>query len=242
MRALTPTEIIRLWEAAYRLHPIDQVLSILLPVMREQNRNELAALPLSQRNALLLTLRRATFGDALPGKNHCPECSEMVEFELSCRELATDATKPEHKHISLEGYSVTIRPLNSFDLAAAACATALHHARDLLLQRCVVEARHHDKIITPATLPEGIRSRVTETVAAADPQAEILLNLNCPSCGHQWQSLLDIGHILWQEISTRAQRLLMDVHLLARAYGWAEEEILKLSDLRRSAYLQMVAT
>ncbi len=242
MRGLTPTEIIRLWETAYRLHPIDQVLSILLPVMVEQNRDDLAALPLSQRNALLLSLRRATFGDELPGKSDCPQCGETVEFELNCREFATDTTKPEHKHISLENYTVTIRPLNSFDLAAAACATELQHARDLLSDRCVVEARHYDNIITPATLPKEIRGRITETAAATDPQAEMLLNLNCPACDHQWQSLFDIAHILWLEISTRAQRLLMDVHLLARAYGWTEEEILKLSDLRRSAYLQMVAT
>ena len=38
----------------------------------------------------------------------------------------------------------------------------------------------------------------------------------------------------------RAKRLLMDVHLLARAYGWSEAEVLALSPARRRFYLEMV--
>jgi hypothetical protein len=38
----------------------------------------------------------------------------------------------------------------------------------------------------------------------------------------------------------RARRFLDEVHVLARAYGWAEAEILRLSEARRSAYLQRV--
>jgi hypothetical protein len=43
-------------------------------------------------------------------------------------------------------------------------------------------------------------------------------------------------------VAARAQRLLMEVHLLARAYSWRESDILAMSPARRNAYLQQVAS
>jgi hypothetical protein len=241
VRALSGHEIIQLWETAHGLHPVDQALSLLLPVMPAHDRDALAALPLGRRDALLLALRRATFGDRLPGKSDCPRCGQTVEFELRCSALAADGPQPQPRRIRRDGYRVTVRPLDSFDLAAAAGQPTMQQARDLLLRRCVSEARHQDEPIEPAALPREIAGRITETALAADPRAEVLLDLTCPACGHTWQRLLDIGHILWLEITARAKRLLMEVHLLARAYGWTEAEILELSPARRAAYLQMVS-
>jgi hypothetical protein len=45
---------------------------------------------------------------------------------------------------------------------------------------------------------------------------------------------------LWAEIEVRAKRLLLEVHLLATAYGWSEAEILSLNAQRREFYLEMV--
>ncbi len=242
MRALTASEIIQLWEVAYRLHPIDRALCLLQPVMPEHDRDALAAQSLGQRNMLLLALRRATFGDALPGRDHCPHCGESVEFELSCMALGSDVAEPRPRQLERRGYTVTIRPLDSFDLAAAAGEATLQGARDVLLQRSVSEARHDDEPVAVDLLPAGLKESVSTLALAADPQAEIILDLACPECRHRWQGLFDIAHVLWLEIGRRAQRLLMEVHQLARAYGWTEDEILVLSPARRASYLQMVAT
>ena len=241
MRALTVSEIIQLWETAYRYHPVDQALSMLLPVLPDHGRDELAALTLGQRDALLLALRRVTFGDVLPGTSHCPQCAGTIEFELSCSALQTDVIEPHQECLRQDGYSVTVRPLNSFDLAAAAGETTISDTRDVLLRRCASDARFQDKAIALDALPGEIENRIAETALAADSLAEMLLDLNCPDCQQRWQSVLDIGHVLWLEISARAQRLLMEVHMLAKAYGWGEAEIFKLSPARRAAYLQMVA-
>ncbi len=242
MRALTASEIIHLWETAYCFHPIDQALSVLRMVMPDHSRNDLAALPLGQRDSLLLALRKITFGDTLAGQNDCPHCNETVEFELSCSTLGQDFVEPGQKTVSQDGYTFQIRPLNSFDLAAAADEATLQRARDLLLQRCSFNVHYQGKAIDLDKLPKEIEKTLSKTMLAADPQAEKLLNLTCPSCRHHWHSMLEIGHILWLEITARAQRLLMEVHLLARTYGWGETEILNLSPARRAAYLQMVAT
>jgi len=241
VRALTVSEIIQLWETACRYHPVDQALSMLQAVLPEQSREELAALPLGQRDALLLSMRRATFGNALPGTSRCPACSGTIEFELNCGSLQTGATGPHQEQLIHDGYSITIRPLDSFDLAAAASAETASQSRAVLLSRCVSAVLYKDQVMEAAALPVEIQSRVAESALAADSQAEILLELDCPDCQQKWQSVLDIGNVLWLEISARAQLLLLEVHQLARAYGWGETEIFQLSPERRAAYVQMVA-
>ena len=240
MRALAAAEILQLWETACRFHPVDQALSVLLLAVPGSSRDDLAALPLGQRDAALLAVRQATFGDALPGKSRCPRCDETVEFELSCRALLANPVEPRSRHFNQDGYSVNVRPLNSFDLAAAASESTLRQARAVLLERCLSDLSFEDRAIDPDALPPVIKHRIAATVQATDPHAEILLDLDCPACQHRWQRMLDIGQLLWTEISTRAQRLLLEVHLLARAYGWTEAETLELSAARRALYLQMV--
>jgi hypothetical protein len=77
-------------------------------------------------------------------------------------------------------------------------------------------------------------------MAACDPQAEVLLDLNCPACGHGWQALFDVVAFFWAELAAQAKRLLREVHTLARAYGWREADILGMSARRRQFYLEMV--
>lgn len=241
MRALTASEIIHLWETAYSFHPIDQALSILQQVMPGHTREQLAEMPLGQRDALLLSLRQLTFGDALPGKDNCPQCNETVEFALSCTALLANNPEPRRKRLVVDEYDVTVRPLTSFDLGAAANAPTLHSARSLLLQHCAEEVLYQGVTTPVQALPQSLQNSIAETALAADPQAEKVLELSCPSCKNEWQSILDIGHILWKEIAAWAQRLLLEVHQLATAYGWTEDEILQLGPVRRASYLQMVS-
>ena len=59
-------------------------------------------------------------------------------------------------------------------------------------------------------------------------------------CGHGWFTSLDMGWVLWAQISERARALLLDVHDLARGYGWSEPQILALSPWRRAAYRSLL--
>ncbi|MCP5129680.1 MAG: phage baseplate protein [Pseudomonadales bacterium] len=241
MRALTAAEVIRLWELASRYHPVDRALAVLQLLIPDQHRDILAGFSLGQRDQLLLAVRQATFGDRVAGIDHCPQCDETVEFELSCDTLLAQSGEPGAASLDYQGYRVVLRPLNSFDLAAAAAATSLEQARALLQRQCIVEVSLQGEAVASDQLPAGLQDRLNETALAADPQAEILLDLDCPACGHKWHSLLDIVHILWAEISARAQHLLREVHLLASAYGWSEQQILELSPTRRASYLRMVS-
>ncbi|MGH8445497.1 MAG: hypothetical protein ACREVL_09520, partial [Solimonas sp.] len=58
----------------------------------------------------------------------------------------------------------------------------------------------------------------------------------------EWPALIDIAEALWQELRSRAEKILLEVDALASAYGWSEEQVLALSPVRRAAYLQLAGT
>jgi hypothetical protein len=110
----------------------------------------------------------------------------------------------------------------------------------MLARSCIIDARSSDAPVPFEQLTEETILRVEERLAEADPAAEILLAIRCPSCACEWQTLFDIVPFFWTEISVQARRLLREVDLLARAYGWREADILAMTPLRRSLYLDMV--
>lgn len=238
MEALSAATAIEVWEAGRGRHTVDRALALLAAATSEA-RDDLAALSIGQRDERLLRLRQATFGDRLPALAGCPACDERLEVDLACGTLLEDGVTEAVRahHLEHDGYAVTFRLPNSFDLAAAAMAHDVAAAREMLLSRCVLAVR-------PATtsLPDDLAGAVAEAMSALDPHAEVLLDLACPHCAHEWQSTLDIAALLWTEVSAYARRLLLDVDQLARAYGWSEPEILALSAARRATYLELVAS
>ncbi|WP_394437033.1 hypothetical protein [Streptomyces sp. SGAir0957] len=146
-----------------------------------------------------------------------------------------------------DGWSVTFRLPTAGDLAAVEAAEPDDpaRARSLLITRCAVAAERDGSPVAvgelPALLPERVRHRVAEAAAQADPGADVLLNVACPDCGHHTRAELDIASYLWTELDAWARDTLLDVHLLATAYGWSEPEILALSPLRRRYYLELCA-
>jgi hypothetical protein len=232
MRALAPSDLLLLWERGAGLHAVDRALLALAAADPERGADELARLPLGDRDARLLELRRATLGDRVEAVGTCPRCDVRVELELACEELMegedVGAGEWELEH---EGACVTLRALDSRDAAAAAIAGregGVEAARAALLSRAVVAA---DRGFDPAA--------VAAALAEHDPRAELLLDMTCPECGHSWQPVLDVASFVWTELAARAERLLGDVHALARAYGWREADVLALGEVRRATYVAL---
>jgi hypothetical protein len=104
-----------------------------------------------------------------------------------------------------------------------------------LIKHCVIEPSSSEE------LPEEIVEALSEAIAKADPQAEIIISLGCPNCGRKWGLLFDIAHFFWTEIAAQAHRLVQEIDILARVYGWTEREILSLPPQRRRTYLEILA-
>ncbi|WP_394326646.1 hypothetical protein [Streptomyces hygroscopicus] len=129
---------------------------------------------------------------------------------------------------------------------ATGASTAAARARRALLARCVVSVHRSGQPVPAdrlpaAELPEPVQRRLAEAAERADPAADVTLNVACPACGAATRAELDIASYLWAELDHWARDLLLDVHLLATAYGWSEPQILALSPLRRRYYLELCA-
>lgn len=243
MHALSADTMLAVWERGHRLHPLDRALLILAAgEPTDVEPDQLAHLSLGRRDALLLALRAATFGQQLCAYVRCPCCSGELEFDFPCDSLRAVGPAPVQDvfEVNTAGYQVRLRALNSVDAADVAGAVSVAEASERALALAVVQARRGEETIGAGDLPAAVRTAAAETLAAADPQADTVLDLSCPECGHAWQSVFDIAEFMWTELAARARHLLHEVHLLAQAYGWSEREILSLSPTRRAAYLQAV--
>jgi hypothetical protein len=244
MRPLTAHDIIYIWERGQHKHALDQALLMLSPVLPEMNWDGLANLTVGQRNTCLFALRRETLGPTLRAYAACPECACPLEFSMDTRDICrSERLLPLEQHgaLTVEGVEVDFRLLNSRDLAAITGYQDVAEARELLIRRCVVSARDGEQLLKAEELSESVIAALAERVAECDPQAESLLSLDCLACNHQWQMMFDIASFFWSEIASLAKRLLSEVHTLARAYGWREEEILSMSAARRQVYLEMAS-
>jgi hypothetical protein len=85
------------------------------------------------------------------------------------------------------------------------------------------------------------REPIAVAMAERDPQAEIELDLECPSCATPFGVVFDTATFLLQELDARAARLLEEVHALAFHYHWSEREILAMAPTRRERYLTLLA-
>lgn len=240
--SLTQQRLLEIWEQGQNQHPLDQALTILTATSGSQSRKELAELNIGQRDRLLLALRERFFGKILHCDGTCPACDKPVEISFSTHDIQTRPPEQQKTELIMGNYQIGYRLPNSFDLAAVTACTNENSAKKILIERCLVKILHNGKLITADELPNEIIDKTEQVISEQDPQSEILLDLNCPECGSQWQVLFDIATFLWTEIAVKAKRLLQDVHALARAYGWSETDILKLSDNRRQIYLEMASS
>jgi len=245
MRPLSAYDLLRVWEVGEGQHPLDRALTLLAAACPELSRDGLAALSIGQRDARLLTLRERTWGPMLNGFVECPRCAEHLEFDVSVADLrvaADDGVGGEGvQELLADGLALRFRLPNSGDLATALGCQDPTVARNLLVQRCVLEATRDGVPLTASELPAAVVTRLARRMSECDPQAEVFLDLRCPTCDHAWQALFDIVAFFWAELAAQARRLLREVHILARAYGWSEADVLNMSARRRQFYLEMAS-
>jgi hypothetical protein len=218
------------WERGRHRHPLDRSLLLYALAAPEEDPRALADRPLGQRNRALLGLRRDLFGDRLSARVDCPSCAEPLEFELSAAALLSDG-RAARDLVELDG--VRFRLPTTRDLGAVA-----HHTDADAAMRGLVALLAESTLTLEPRPSVAWFERLEAALESADPHGDLSLSLTCSACAETWSTPLDIAGYLWTELESRAQRLLDDVHHLARAYGWSEREILSLSEERRAAYLE----
>lgn len=235
MKGLSASEILGIWDQGRAWHPIDRAVLLLNAAQPGRCWGSLVDVPVGQRDAAIRQLRCATFGPEVRAILDCPNCNERLECTLGSDAFpapASNAAAP--MEFELEGWR--FRVPTSRDLASIAQETDPERAARTLLRTCWVPESGGGLPDWSGKLMDDVEGRLAEV----DPEGDVNLELNCGECGYAWQTEFDITGFFWAEIEAWVKRLLGEIHVLARAYGWSEREILGLSDARRTAYIDMV--
>jgi hypothetical protein len=245
MRSLSSWELLRAWEQGIGASGVDRALLLLGAACKDSPEQDPAQYSVGERDAHLLTLREWTFGPEVSAVTHCPKCADALELNFRIDDLrAGGGAERTAEPLALEDgdYRVKFRLPNSLDLRALQGAgDSVAKPDEQILQRCLLEVTCKGESVSVEQLPETVVVALSERMTEADPQAEVELALECYQCHHQWAEHFDIVPFFWTEIQAWASRMLNEVHQLASAYGWSETEILGLSSLRRSLYLNLIA-
>jgi len=239
---LSPEKLFQIWEAGLDRPPLARSVAMLRAAGTVHTALDPAAIPIGARDLELISLREQAFGRDVNGIAACPECAERVEIRFDTDDVRQPAALPSDTlYLESGGYRVRFHLPSSADLLSIEVVGDEDEDGRRILERCVSEATLDGAPISAATLPDEMQQAVAGAMAAADPQAEIQLSLECPACTRRWTELFDIDTFFWTELQAWAARLLREIHQLASAYGWSEHEILALPPLRRNTYLNLIA-
>ncbi len=244
MQPLSAMELLAVWERGLNQTLLERVLTLLAAACPELDPAHLTDWSIGQRDAHLLQLREWMFGSRLTNTAECPQCNERVEWENRVGDiriqLAQSTPYPAEFNLDLADYSLCFRLPTSRDIGAVMNAPGSDSRPRHLLELCIVSARHMGEKCDLDHIPEDVLAGVESRIEELDPQADIRIDLTCPQCTHRWEVMFDIASFLWAEINQWAEQTLQTVHKLASAHGWAEQDILSLSPIRRQLYLGMV--
>lgn len=202
------------------------------------------ALTAGDREALMLHLRKISFGDRLPCVLDCPLCGSRMDLTLSVDELLS-APYPdvrERHRMTVENGAgrlhVSFRLPTGADQEAAAAHDDVEAAIRVVIDRCVDDVRAGDRPLE--TLPDEAIDALSATMARLDPQAETTLRVRCPEGEHPFTAVLDAGAAVIAELTGGEDQLLREVQAIALRYHWSEQEILGLDLRRRRRYLELL--
>lgn len=240
---LSAGQILDVADAGTGADPVSRDSVLLASTHPGWRAEHISGLALGERQALLLEIRRATFGDVLGARTLCPACGAALAVDVPASWLLRDGGQGGKALIELAAgqFSLTIRQPDGEVLARAAAEPDVDSCRRALVAGCIVGATGPAGPLDPRELPPGVIAAAGEAIVEHDPRSEVTVALACVRCGHEWEAGFDAGLFLWEELVAMSIRLVDDVDVLARAYHWSEAEILAMSASRRRRYIDRVA-
>ncbi len=238
MRALAGELLLAAWEEGAPEHELRRAVTMLSIALPASDREQLGALPIAERNLLLLRLHELSFGPLLGAFGICPKCGIRLEFAMPVAEMASgleSQSRADSIAWSEDGRQYQLRSVTTDDLLASLDVPDMNAAQECLLSRCLEVSPARDPEL-PSASPEVLQK--FEQLHAA---AELSCAIECPGCSSHEFLDLDMARFLWTEVRNAARRLLGEIHELASAYGWSEQAIARMAASRRDAYLEMLS-
>lgn len=239
---LSAQQVLQVWEKGQSLSALEQSQELLCLVNSTLTREQTQKLPLGDYHQQLLMLREQLFGHQLDAYMECPKCHEPLDISISTRDVLADFNQYQSSSmpIAVEMGDLSLRVILPTwqDINDLARCPDVVSGRQLLFERCVLSLKRDDQIQNLSSLSAQELDAIEQKIAELDGRMELLFELSCPACEHQWSSPLDISHFLQVELDRYARELLEEVHVLASCYSWHENDILSMSHHRRRYYLE----
>lgn len=183
---------------------------------------EVGNLPLGDRDRALAALYAHLYGEQVVADARCPGCDRRFELRFSLTALAASrvpdgSAAGDPPQVKVEGATLRL-----------ACARDLDGSPDALIARLLLDGAPPPLEVAEAALE------------AADPALEIDLAGTCPECGADQKVPFSMRRFFSAALKRDEAFLLREVHLIARAYGWAFDAILGLTREERHAFVRLL--
>lgn len=176
----------------------------LLATVTDQSPEKCARFAVGERDRLLMLLHERTFGGRYDCEARCTSCHAYMAFSFTASDIGLEPRELDADSLILtEGRIVVkLRVPNSADITASLVAA---NPTSALFARCVkVQSSPAHRIGEMRTndLPASLRQSAIERLAALDPQADLVFELECPSCERESKVLFDpVAALLHQAAS-----------------------------------------
>ena len=184
--------LLDVWREVSALSRPDKEVALLAAVT-EQLPEQCARLPIGERDRRLMLLHERTFGGRYDCETRCTSCGMHMAFSFVAGDLSLQPAVVDAESLTLtEGRIVVKLHLpTSADLSAS-----LSHAHPAaaLFARCVKvqsSPTHTVAQMRTTDLPVSLRQSAIERLAALDLHADLMFELECPSCEHDNKVMFD---------------------------------------------------
>ncbi|MEO7361668.1 MAG: hypothetical protein ABI120_15160 [Gemmatimonadaceae bacterium] len=178
----------------------------LLAALNDQSPETYARLAVGERDRLIMMLHERTFGGRYDCEARCTACHSHMAFSFTASDVGLEPGAVDADALMLtEGRIVVkLRVPNSADLAAVLQSA---NPAAALFSRCVkVQSSPVHRIGEMRTndLPASLRQSAIERLAALDPQADLVFELECPSCALDTKVMFDPIAALFHQAASEA--------------------------------------
>jgi hypothetical protein len=194
--------------------------------------------PAAQLGAVALGIRRAWIGDRIVSERRCPRpaCGEKVDVSFTITAYVAHRRPRRPRNVLPDGED------GWYVLAGGGVRFRLPTVEDLL-----TAIADEDTAVTlaarcldPTALPATVTRTVDRALSSLAPSLDGLVGGACPACGADVTARFDPIAYTLAELRDVFAGIYRETHTLASAYGWREEEILRLPRARRQRYGAMI--
>ncbi len=198
------------------------------------------ALPVSKRLQALVKLVFSSGLEILEFKLHCQkeQCHDPFEISFTGEELISGFAnyKQDSLQVKLGEQVVNIvRPTGQHQLQWLKRDYFDETSAELEMISSLIVSNDQDSTVDSKDI-----DKINQALDEFDPMVNFTVSVKCPKCGQQDAHYIDLEQEMLKILGRLQRQQLRDIHELAKAYHWKEEDIMTLPKWRRQIYLRMI--